>query len=162
VITHALASAGLSVEDAVLATWPDGAVLDSFLVRSDEPPDAEQLRRAIDVGAEGSMTSAALPDAELSVDQQASPWHTVVEIRTTDRPGVLAALATAMAAAGVVVRSASMSSHDGLVIDRFEVVDRSGSKLDADTTDRLSSMLRTGTTVKRRRFGRRLAVKNGG
>jgi UTP:GlnB (protein PII) uridylyltransferase len=74
---------------------------------------------------------------------------------------VLAALATAMAAAGVVVRSASMSSHDGLVIDRFEVVDRSGSKLDADITERLSSMLRTGTTVKRRRFGRRLAVKAG-
>ncbi len=161
VITQALADAGLSVHDAVLATWPDGAVLDSFLVRATEPPDADALRRAIDVGANGSMVSTPLPDAEVAVDQQASPWHTVLEVRTTDRPGVLAGLATAMAAAGVVVRSASMTSHDGLVIDRFEVVDRSGSKLDADVAERLRSMLRTGTTVKRRRFGRRLAVRAG-
>lgn len=158
-ITHALTDAGLVVDDAILATWPDGAVLDAFKVPVGDVPDAERLRGLIDVAARAPLAATALPDAELDVDQLASPWHTVVEVRLTDRPGVLAALATAFAAAGVAVRSASASARDGLVIDRFEVTDRAGAKLDDDAVGRLRDVIRSGATVRRRRFGRRLAVK---
>ena len=159
-IAHALTGAGLVIDDAVLATWPDGAVLDAFKVTGDEPPEPELLRGLIDVAAHGTLTSTPLPDAEVVVDQRASPWHTVVEVRLTDRPGALAALATAFAAAGLTVRSASASARDGFVIDRFEVNDHTGAKLDDEDVKRLREVVQSGTTVKRRRFGRRLAVKS--
>ena len=61
------------------------------------------------------------------------------EVRCTDRPGLLHALATAFAAAGVEVRPAQVSAHDGLVIDRFEVTDRDGAKLSDDDVERFRS-----------------------
>jgi UTP:GlnB (protein PII) uridylyltransferase len=160
-IAHSLTDAGLPIDDAVLATWPDGAVLDAFKVPVGEAPDADEIRGRIDGAAQGPLTSSALADAEVEVDHGASPWHTVVEVRLTDRPGVLAALSTAFAAAGITVRSATASARDGLVIDRFEVTDRDGAKLDDDLVERLRQVIQTGVTVKRRRFGRRLAVRSG-
>ena len=75
------------------------------------------------------MSSPPIADAEVSVDSGASPWHSVCEIRCTDRPGLLHAFATAFAAAKIEVRAAQVTAHDGLVIDRFEVTDRDGAKL---------------------------------
>lgn len=158
-ITKVLAEGHLPVDDAVLATWPDGAVLDSFHVPLGPRPDAEALAVAIELGVEQPMTAAPIPDAEVEVDSSASPWHSVCEVRCTDRPGLLHALATALAAAGIEVRSAHVTAHDGLVIDRFEVTDRDGGKLSGDDVDRLRSLIRSGVTAKRRRFSRRLTVR---
>jgi UTP:GlnB (protein PII) uridylyltransferase len=72
---------------------------------------------------------------------------------------VLAALATALAAAGVEVRSATAATHAGLVIDRFEVTDRGGGKLDEATGQRLRELVHEGATIRRRRFGHRLVVR---
>ena len=58
---------------------------------------------------------------------------------------MLAALATAFAAAGIEVPGASVSGSDGLVIDRFEVTDRAGAKLDAEHVERFRAVLRTGS-----------------
>ncbi len=160
-IAHALAEADLAVDDAVLATWPDGAVLDAFLVRAPEAPDPAGLRAAIDAATRRQLSSPPLPGAEVAVDQSASPWHSVVEVRTTDRPGVLASLATAFAAAGLAVRSASASVDDDLVIDRFEVTDRAGGKVDDAEVARLRELIAGGVAVRRGRFGRRLAVRAG-
>ncbi|MEO7555755.1 MAG: cation:proton antiporter [Acidimicrobiales bacterium] len=160
-ITRALADASVPVLDAVLATWDDGAVVDSFLVAVTDRPDEDALRRAIEVDLDATLQSQPLPGTEVEFDQTASPWHTVCEIRSTDRPGLLCSLATAFAAAGVEVRSAKVSAGDGLVIDRFEVVDRDGAKLGADVEQRVRDLLISGVTIKRRRFGRRLAVKTG-
>jgi hypothetical protein len=52
-----------------------------------------------------------------------------------------------------------VSSHDGLVIDRFEVTDRAGAKLGPDDEERVRQLLRAGVAAKRRRFGRGLAVR---
>ena len=160
-ITRVLASFGLSVHDATLATWPDDSVLDAFRVTGTEEPAAEGLRTAIATSLDGALVSEPVPDAEVDVDSTASPWHSVCEIRATDRPGLLHAIATTFAAAGVNVRSAQMSSRDDLVIDRFEVTDADGAKLSKTTAARLRELLHHGVTAKRRRFGRRLAVKAG-
>ncbi len=158
-LTHAVDDAGIAVDDAVLATWPDGAVLDSFVVRTDGPIDAELLATAIEASVSGPVASRANPDAEVDFDQGASPWHTVCEVRTEDRRGVLAAIATAFAAAGVEVRAASVGVHDGLVVDRFELADRSGGKLTPEQAERVRSLLRSGSSLRRRRFGRGLTVR---
>ena len=50
-ITKVLADLGLVVDDAVLATWPDGAVLDSFHVPLGPRPDPEALAAAIAAAA---------------------------------------------------------------------------------------------------------------
>ena len=160
-ITKVLADLGLVVDDAVLATWPDGAVLDSFHVPLGARPDPEALSAAIAAAADQPMSSPAIADAEVSVDSGASPWHSVCEIRCTDRPGLLHAFATAFAAAKIEVRAAQVTAHDGLVIDRFEVTDRDGAKLSADDVERLTGMIRGGVTARRRRFSRRLVVRAG-
>ena len=42
------------------------------------------------------------------------------------------------------MRSANVSAHDGLVIDRFEVTDRDGAKLGPEEVDRVRELVRTG------------------
>ncbi len=158
-ITKVLADRQLPVDDAVLATWPDGSVLDSFHLPLGTRPDADALAAAIQEAADQPMTASPLPDAEVDVDSTASPWHSVVEVRCADRRGLLHALATSFMAAGVEVRSAQVTAHDGLVIDRFEVTDRDGSKLSTQEIERLQRFVVSGVTAKRRRFGRRLAVR---
>ncbi|MDP1820541.1 MAG: cation:proton antiporter [Acidimicrobiales bacterium] len=158
-LTHALAKIEMAVDDAVLATWPDGAVLDSFLVRAKGPIDEAALLAAIETATAAPLASMPLPEAEVDVDHHASPWHTICEVRCPDRPGLLAALATAFAAAGIEVRSAHATLADDLAIDRFEVTDRAGAKLGPDHEERLRQLVRAGVTVRRRRLGRGLAVK---
>jgi UTP:GlnB (protein PII) uridylyltransferase len=80
-------------------------------------------------------------------------------VRCTDRPGLLHAVATSLAAAQVEVRSANVSAQDGLVIDRFEVTDHDGAKLSAAEIERARDLVRSGAIAKRRRFGRRLGAR---
>jgi Kef-type K+ transport system membrane component KefB len=161
VLAGVLMAEGLGIDEAVLATWPDGSVLDAFLVTAAAPIDADRLAGALAHAAAGSLEVPPMPDAEVDLDQVASPWHTVCEVRMGDRPGALAAIATALAAAGVEVRSAAATTHDGLAIDRFEVTDRTGGKVDDAVGGRLATLLREGATVRRRRWGRKVAVRSG-
>ena len=57
------------------------------------------------------------------------------------------------------MKSANVSAHDGLVIDRFEVTDQDGAKLSPEEVDRVRDLVRTGAIARRRRFGRRLSVR---
>jgi len=161
-ITQALADQSFSVIEAVLATWDDDMVVDSFLVEPTTSLDSARLTASLVAALDGPVSSPPLPDAEVTFDGSASPWHTLCEVVLTDRPGVLRAVAAAFAGAGIEVRSAQVSSHDGLVIDRFEVTDRDGAKLSADLEAQFSDLLRTGVNGKRRRFTRRLTVRPAG
>ena len=158
-LTSALAGAGITVDEAVLATWPDGAVLDSFVVRAEAPIDVDGLSQAIDAAADQPLASSPSPDASVEVDQGASPWHTVCEVRMEDRPGVLASIAAAFAAAGIEVKAANVTVDDALVVDRFEVTDRAGGKLSADQVDAFRAALRSGSSLRRRRLGRGLTAR---
>jgi Kef-type K+ transport system membrane component KefB/glycine cleavage system regulatory protein len=159
-VTSALAGAGLDVTDAVVATWDDGAAIESFNVRGSRPPNTAALR-AVVAGALGAPpTSLPRPDAEVTFDNLASPWHTVVEVRSPDRPALLHDVAAALDAAGVSVLAASLTSEDELVIDRFEVVDRRGAKLGPRHEEAVHRHLRAGVGPRRRfpRRGRRQAL----
>jgi Kef-type K+ transport system membrane component KefB/predicted amino acid-binding ACT domain protein len=155
-IARVLTEHGLAVEEAVLARWTDGVVLDSFRVGAGAAvPPASAMAAEIARALDGPITAPPLPDAEVSFDTTASPWHTVVEVVVSDRPGVLQAVSAALAGAGLEVRSAQLSSLDGLVIDRLEVTDREGGKVGVEAQDRFRELLEQGVELRRPRFGRR-------
>ncbi|HEX4868084.1 MAG TPA: cation:proton antiporter [Acidimicrobiales bacterium] len=154
-IASVLTEHGLAVEEAVLARWSDGVVLDSFRVDGGAVPPAATLAAEIAGALDGPIAAPPLLDAEVSFDTTASPWHTVLEVVVSDRPGVLHAVSAALAAAGIEVRSAQLSSLDGLVIDRLHVTDREGGKVGVEAQQRFRDLLEQGVELRRARFGRR-------
>ncbi|MEY2430523.1 MAG: hypothetical protein QOC92_248 [Acidimicrobiaceae bacterium] len=153
-VTGALAGFGLDVRDAIVATWPDGGALESFRVWSDEPIDPSLLRAAIEKALGAPLASTPLPEATVTFDDGASPWHTVCDVTAPDKPGLLHALANAFAAAGIEVHSARISGEDGVAVDRFEVTDRDGRKLGDEEKAAMQRFVAGGVTTKRRRFRR--------
>jgi predicted amino acid-binding ACT domain protein len=146
-LTDSLAESGLDVTTASLATWPDGGVLDSFLVRGDTRPDAGLLTELMERRLRGKITLVPLDDLEVTFEDDVYPWHTLCTVSGPDRSGLLAAIAGALDAAKVDVHAATATSYsaaspasvDGapstvpkreLIHNRFQVTDRHGRKLD--------------------------------
>lgn len=161
-VTGVLANADLDVESALVATWPDGRALESFRVKAKAKPDAPRLQLAVAGSLDLPLSSSPLPEAIVAFDNNVSPWHTVCEVRAADKSGLLHALATAFAAAEVNVHSARVNNEDGLAVDRFEVTDHDGRKLEAQRQVRISAFVAGGATSRRRRFriGRRKLEAN--
>jgi [protein-PII] uridylyltransferase len=126
-VANLLSAAELTIERASTATWPDGAVVMSFEVDGEPPPAdalAERLSRATFVWG-----THPVEGVQLAFDDHASPWHTIVDVRAPDRPGLLAAIAAAFAGAGLSIHALEAGTVDGEARDRFEVTDRHGAKL---------------------------------
>jgi Kef-type K+ transport system membrane component KefB/predicted amino acid-binding ACT domain protein len=146
-ICSVLAERGLDIVNADLATWGDGAVLDTFRVRSEQRPQAPQLafelekrlRRKID----DPRRLMRAPDAVLSMslDNDAHPWHSVVTVIGSDQPGLIQAIASAFARARISVHHARISTADGAVSDRFEVSTRHGRKITDAALARVHDLL---------------------
>jgi predicted amino acid-binding ACT domain protein len=151
-VTGALAAAGLDVADALVATWDDGAALESFRLQPGVSLEPALLTTAIESAFGQAGASDPLPDAEVAFDDAASPWQTVCEVRSVDQPGLLHALAVAFAAAGIEVHAANVRADAGLVIDRFHLTGRRGEKLSAAEQEAVRGHVRDGVTPKRRRF----------
>ena len=77
------------------------------------------------------MTEPAA-DLEIEFDDEGSPWHTLCEVRGDDRHGLLEMITVGFAAASVTVHSARIETRGGVAIDRFELTDTEGRKLDED------------------------------
>jgi UTP:GlnB (protein PII) uridylyltransferase len=154
VTTGAIANHGLDVVEAVIATWPDGVALDTFLVKSATRPDAALIRGDIESAFQRPLTSTPLPDAVVDFNNIASPWHTTCEVRAPDTPGLLHLIAVAFAAAGVRVIAATVVAVDGTADDRFEVLDTNGNKLDEEFQAAVRHFLAQGVTSSRSPFGR--------
>lgn len=152
-LTDVLADFGLEVVSASIATWPDGGVLDSFVVEARRRPSAKDLAHAVEAALDRRLHLAAAPSLSLEFDNSALPWHTSVVVNGPDRPGALSAVCAAFAASDVVVHSARIASGDHGVDDRFAVSDRVGRKLDARTIEEVRSILADGPT--RRHLRRR-------
>ncbi len=145
-ITGVLAAAEIDVSEAVVATWDDGAALESFLVRrarrgsdaSDDAsaetgtPDAHVLAAQIEAALDEPLTSLPSPDVEICFDDHASPWYTTLEVASTDRLGFLHRVAVGLASAGANVHSAHLVTRSGRARDRFELTDANERKLDAE------------------------------
>ncbi|MFN8021927.1 MAG: cation:proton antiporter [Acidimicrobiales bacterium] len=149
-LTDVLAEHRLEVARADIATWPDGGVVDTFVVVSNERPSARTLGDAFEQAMKrplGELTPVAVT---VVADQHALPWHTVCTVYADDAPGLLHAVSRAFAAAGVVVHSARLASEDGRVVNRFTVSDRLGHKLDDAAVERVRAAL-AGHAGRRRR-----------
>lgn len=106
-LSDTLAEAGLDVVSASLATWPDGGVLDSFLVRGPRP-DPGQLTERMERRLRGKLAFASLDDLAVTFDDGLSPWHTQCTVTGLDRPRLLASIAAALDRAKVDVHAATV------------------------------------------------------
>ncbi len=152
-LTDVLTENGLDITSASIATWADGAVLDSFIVSARTRPSAKQLSVAFEAGLSKRMSPVAMPTLSIEFDNTALPWHTLAVVTGPDRPGVLLAVSAAFASAGVVLHTARISTSDKQVNDRFAIGDRVGRKLDTAAMNAIRMALTEGRTT--RRLGRR-------
>jgi len=174
-VSGVIADAGLDILDAAVATWGDGAALDTFLVEratlsparlSDRElaelplPDPVKLEAAIVAAFDAPLESLPNPDAELRFDDHASPWYTICEVRSPDRRGLLHGLTAAMASAEANVHSARLVTIAGTAVDRFELTDRNERKLDAAAKRAVLDAVRNGVTAKRRLMGGRVGRRH--
>jgi [protein-PII] uridylyltransferase len=146
-----LAARGIDVVQAVVATWDDGAALEAFVVRSPDPPDAPSLQDALEASLSRPQSSPPVPDADVVFDHEASSVYTACEVRAGDRPGLLHALAVAVAAAGADVHAARVATVAGVAVDRFDLTDGAGGKLDRRLEAAIRTRIRTGVTAPARR-----------
>ena len=132
-LTWAIADADLNIVAASLVTWPDGGVLDSFVVSSVQRPNPRDLAGRMERAVRGRQASTVPIDVVATFDDEAAPWYTVCVTRGQDRLGLLASIASAFDDAKVDVHAArlAIAADDGIVESRFEVTDRYGRKLDA-------------------------------
>ncbi len=146
-ICAVLAERGLEIMSADLATWPDGAVLDSFVVNSMQKPNSVQiafelerrLKRRLD--APRRLISNTNSRLSVSLDNDAHPWHSVIRVTGADQPGLVQAVATAFAKAKTNVHHAHISTQGDDVSDRFEVSTRHGRKLGSQALQRITDLL---------------------
>ncbi len=149
-LTEVLHDQRLSIVRADIATWPDGAVLDSFVVHAAERPSPRTLGLAFETRLRGPLHAMAMPSLHLSFDNDALPWHTACTVSGPDEPGALQAVAAAFAEAKLEVHAARIATRAGTIEDRFGVTDRLGRKLDAAAIERVRALL--AGTAKRRRL----------
>ena len=160
-LADVLATDHLDIASADIATWPDGGVLCSFVVRTATRPAARvlaerfearlgtRLQPRLQTGLRYGVDRAAKPLLAVSFDNDALPWFTVCTVTGPDEPGVLQAVSTAFVAAGTVIHSARVGSSDGVLDDRFTVSDRFNRKLDEATMARVRTLLATGARLHR-------------
>lgn len=144
-ICAVLADRGLEIISADLATWPDGAVLDSFVVKSPQKPSAPQLSFEIEQRLRKRLSNARRLERGASLvvelDNKAHPWHSVVTVKGADQPGLVQAVATAFARANVNVHHAHITTSGADIADRFEVSTRHGRKINSQAVRRITQLL---------------------
>jgi Kef-type K+ transport system membrane component KefB len=153
-VAGALSDLGVDVLEAVAATWPDGAALESFAVSAARLPTPAEIEAAVHERLRSRIPTPGVVAAELRYDDDASPWHTLCDVRAPDRLGLLHSVAAAFAAAGVVVHSARVSTVDGIAHDVFAVTSVGGDKLDDAAKANVAAGLRAGIRPHRRLAGR--------
>jgi Kef-type K+ transport system membrane component KefB len=172
-VSGVLLDYGLDVFGAVIATWADGGAIESFRVRRAEvdpgsigpeqlqpfaPPDPARLQEAIEASFSEPLDAEANPDADVTFDDAGSPWYTLCEVRSPDRRGVLHSITVGIAAAGGSVHSARVETVGELAVDRFELTDANGRKLNDEMKAAVRAVIVEGVRLRRRRFGRLVRV----
>jgi [protein-PII] uridylyltransferase len=159
IITAALAAARLAVVGAEIHSWTDEKgrtrALDLFWVKGGSDPttspesvvprverdlmrllDGEIRPRELVTGRRGpprwSQGSTPAVATEVSLDDRAT-GHTVLEVTTRDRPGLLFALSNTLQEAGLTISLAKINTEGTRVADVFYVTDASGAKLSDPT-----------------------------
>lgn len=136
--TGVLARQGVDVHQAVLATWDDGGALQAFVIAGAPPP--EPLQEAFELSLDEPLASPPIADARVSFSD--AELYTSCEVRAADRPGLLHAIAVAIASAGADVHAARVTTRNGIAHDRFDISDQAGLRLDVS----LEEAIRVGVT----------------
>ena len=144
-----LAGVGIEVAQAVLATWEDGAALQAFLVRAPVAPDGRDLQRRFEASLDQPQSAPPVTDADIVFDAVPSPLYTPCQVRAADRPGLLHAIAVAIAAAGGDVHAARDRTEGGMVRDDFDLSDRRGHKLGPEARAAIGRAIIEGVGVDR-------------
>ncbi len=132
-IASALASNNIPIVEASVTTWPNGLVADIFRVAAPSGADWDAVRRsaAAAISHHGSRNGKAVPiEGQPEIDNAASPWHTIVEVRAADRTGLLQRVAEAFSRADIRIHHATVHTVDGIAVDTFLVTGPDGHKLD--------------------------------
>ena len=154
-ITGVLQAHAVGVVQAVIATWPDGVVLDAFVIDR-APDDHGALHTDLAVALASPLPSAPVPDAEVGFDNVSSPLFTRMLVLAPDRVGLLHCITTAIAVAGGDVHGAGVTTQDGVAVDRFDLTDQSGHKLSQARQHAIRQRVISGVEP-----GRRLATRRG-
>ncbi len=154
----ALADAGFDVVEAGATLWGRRRAVQSFLLRSDDPPDLDDVKDRLARALRSPPPPAHAAGAKVSWDDESSPWATVCTIEAPDRHGLLASFSAAFAAAGAQVQTARVTTtREGIARDLFEVTNRSTDKLGPGDKARVEAALAgelTGGTRLRRPWAR--------
>jgi len=156
-IAAAITSNGFDVHAAQIHTrqMSDGRVqaMDLFWVTSRAPIDdldtaLDKLRRDLERVITGAVAPSDLLRArrtrfsdrpipavvtEVTIDNRTSTTHTIVEIVTRDRPGLLFTLARTFHELDLTIGVAKINTEGTRVLDAFHVTDLSGRKIDEST-----------------------------
>jgi Kef-type K+ transport system membrane component KefB/predicted amino acid-binding ACT domain protein len=142
-ICGVLADCELEVVNADLNTWPDGAVLDTFTVRSISQPDAQRIEADLKRSLNARLPAPRALQASIAfaLDNTSHPRHSIVTMTGSDQPGLLFAVATAFAQAKISVHHARIITNELNVVDRFEVSTRKGRKIEASMLEQAKALL---------------------
>ena len=139
-IARAFARCDIPIVKAWVSTWTNGVLVDVFRATAGRDADWGALRAAIAgslAGADSNGGPSRAIEGSLELDNVASPWHTIVEVRAHGGTGVLYRVADAFTRAGVVIHVATVETCNGVAVDTFLVTDARGHKLDAPQAQRL-------------------------
>lgn len=131
-VAGALSTNDIPILEASVTTWPSGLAANIFRVDAPPSTDWESVRKAT-VAALTHHNGNGKPVAiqgRLEIDNAASPWHTIVELRAADRSGLLYHVARAFARADVRIHHATVHTAAGVAVDSFGVTGPDGHKLD--------------------------------
>lgn len=135
-----LALRGASVLGADAATSSDGLVLDVFNVASSQPLHWPSIERDLDSALQGLIPLQDLlgtPPAEfadptrihVTIDNSASQFFSVVEVRAPDQVGLLYRIASALHREQLDIQHARITTHTDGAFDVFYVRTLDGAKL---------------------------------
>jgi Kef-type K+ transport system membrane component KefB len=146
-VAGALAACDVAVDGAFVSTWRDGVAIDVFKVAAADDIDWGNVERRIAGQLESPPPNGGPVTVEgsVAIDNQASPWHTIVEVRARDRRGLLYRVASALARAGADIHMAQVTTKDGVAVDTFSVTGPKGGKLD-DADERALRLAFAGKT----------------
>jgi [protein-PII] uridylyltransferase len=150
--TGVLARRGVDVHQAVLATWDDGGALQAFVIAATQAPEPGALQEAFELSLDEPLSSPPIVDAEVSFANGPSELYTSCDVRAADRPGLLHAVAVAIASAGADVHAARVTTVDGIAHDRFDVSSPAGLRLDASSEEAIRAGVTEGITLRRRGY----------
>ena len=155
-----LVDRGYAVLDVATVVWPDGMSLSTFRLRGTQRPPGDVLADDIAASIPAPVSPLALPDAEVTFDNNSSPWHTICTVRSDDGTRALLAAAKAIALSDVNVVAARSTEVDGHALEVLELTDRRGAPVGEASQDRILDILATGqlSAIRRRSGARKAAV----